>query len=323
MITKDELLGIFKNELKHSLMQIERQRKFVLIYYSIAFIPIILAFASVFYSAILYGNKEVSKEQLAYTFVFAFVVIFLFPFLLGAAKKKRDKYVVMYKKNVVSKIISFFEPNWKYELDAHIGAPEYNSSKLFKQPYDIFSGNHLVTGVIDKTDFKSSVLNVNYITRAGGREETHTIFSGFFFHADFNKYFKGETFVTYGDLKSQAMTISGISVATSAVKLENLEFSKLFLVRSTDQIEARYILTPVIMEALLKIKKQYKPTSMFLSFINTRVYCAMSIRCNIFEPGIVKSNIDFSNIEKFYELNSLNSVLIKELNLNTRIWTKT
>lgn len=323
MITKDELLVIFNRELKHSLMQIERQRKFVLTYYSIAFIPIILAFGSVFYSAILYGNKEVSKDQLAYTFVFAFVIIFLFPFLLGAAKKKRDKYVAMYKKNVVSKIISFIEPDWKYELDAHIGALEYNSSRLFKQPYDIFSGNHLVTGVIDKTDFKSSMLNTNYITRLGGREEIHTIFSGFFFHADFNKHFKGETFVTSGDLKSQAMTLSGISAGTSAVRLENLEFSKSFLVRSTNQIEARYILTPVIMEALLKIKKQYKLTSMFLSFVDKRVYCAMGIRCNIFEPGIVKSTINFTNVEQFYNLNLLNSQLIEELNLNTRIWTKT
>lgn len=323
MITRDELLGLFNTKLKPNLKQIERQRKQVLTYYSIAFIPIILAFGSVFYAAILYGNKEVSKEQLAYIFVFAFIVIFLFPFLLSVAKKKRDKYVAEYKKVVVSQIVLFIEPGWKYEFDAHIGALEYNSSKLFKQPYDIFTGNHLVTGVIDKTDFKSSVLNTNYITKVGGREEMHTIFSGFFFHADFNKYFKGETFVTSGYLKDQANALSGVSSNTSAARLENPEFSKSFLVRSTNQIEARYILTPLIMEALLQIKKQYKPTSMFLSFVDKRVYCAMGITCDIFEPGIVKSTINFTNIEQFYNLNLLNSQLVEELNLNTRIWTKT
>lgn len=73
------------------------------------------------------------------------------------------------------------EPSWNYECDEHIGALEFKSSKFFSRPYSIYNGDDLVTGKIDKTDFKSSELNVKYEVGAGDSKESPTLFSGFFF----------------------------------------------------------------------------------------------------------------------------------------------
>ena len=105
------------------------------------------------------------------------------------------------------------------------------------------------------------------------------------------------------------------------VKLENPEFEKLFAVFSTDQIEARYILTPAIMEAMVRIHKQYK-RKMYLSFTGTRVYVAMSFNKNLFEPKIMGKGVNFNDVEFMFNLFVMNETIVHELNLNTRIWTK-
>jgi hypothetical protein len=105
------------------------------------------------------------------------------------------------------------------------------------------------------------------------------------------------------------------------VKLEDPEFEKIYEVYSTDQIESRYILTPAIMQAMTAIKRELN-TSVYFSFIDERVYCAMYFNKDLFEPRIMKSGVNFEDIEKMYKLFATNALIINELNLNTRIWTK-
>jgi hypothetical protein len=183
--------------------------------------------------------------------------------------------------------------------------------------------------MIDKTDFKCSELHTQYKTvthdKDGKTKETwHTVFKGLFFHADFNKEIKGKTYIE-PDTAERLFGKFGQSLQTSPkgklVKLENPEFEKIFAVYATDQTEARYILTPTIMEALVTIYKKYK-RKMHLSFIGSRVYVAMSFSQDLFEPKIFKSGVKFDDVEFMYNLFLMNATIIQELNLNTRIWTK-
>jgi len=105
------------------------------------------------------------------------------------------------------------------------------------------------------------------------------------------------------------------------VQLENVEFEKAFVVHSTDQIEARYILTPSILETMLRIKQQIN-CEVHFSFVGSRVYCALSIRRNLFEPRVFGPLADIKDVKNMYQLFEINKLIIQELNLNTRIWTK-
>ena len=179
----------------------------------------------------------------------------------------------------------------------------------------LFSWIYALNGDMDKT----------YTTDDDGKrkEEWHTIFKGLFFHADFNKNFQGRTYVVpevRGGLKVFS-SVGGMAQRGDRVKLEDPEFEKIYEVYGTDQIESRYILTPAIMQAMTAIKKELD-TFVYFSFIEERVYCAMYFNKNLFEPRIMKSGVNFEDIEKMYKLFATNALIINELNLNTRIWTK-
>jgi hypothetical protein len=247
------------------------------------------------------------------------------------ANRLQKEYRAAFKTSVVSEILKVVNPAWTYDPDRLIGSDVYWQSDLFRTNYDRYAGDDFVSGVIEKTDFECSELHTEYkqVTYDGkGRRQEHwvTIFRGLFFHADFNKEFKGRTYVSpdvaermLGKLGQKLQSFTG---PAQLVKLENVEFEKEFVVHGTDQIEARYILTPTIMEAILRIKNQYNCPVHF-SFVGTRVYCALTINKNLFEPKIFGRVVDLKEIENMYALFKVNEVIIRELNLNTRIWTKT
>jgi hypothetical protein len=239
-------------------------------------------------------------------------------------------YRMAFKEQVVAQIVKAINPGWSYFPDQMINSGVYNQSDIFRTKFDKYRGDDLVKGVLDKTDFECSELHtqykqVTYDSKGRRQERWVTIFKGLFFHADFNKEFVGRTYVSpdvaekmFGRLGRKFQKFSG---PAPLVVLENIEFEKAFVVHATDQIEARYILTPAIMEALLKIKKLYN-CDLHFSFIGSRVYCALSMNKNLFEPKVFGSVIDLHEVENMHHLFKVNETIIHELNLNTRIWTK-
>lgn len=327
MVTQEQLKNLYETQLKPELASLEKQRKIVAWLYriSIAFYVCTgLAFISIFVQA---DSLEDSAVFTRFGIMIGCVIVGLF-IRLGIAQSLRKKYRLAYKTKVVERVIAAIEPEWNYQADAHVGALEFKSSKLFSRSYSIFRGDDLVAGKIGKTDFRSSELEVKYEVGSGENREYHSLFGGFFFHADFNKHFSGETYVFHGDLEDSVQTLRNLSSGKSSAKktgefiqLENPEFRKIFKVSSTDQQEARYILTPKIMEALVKLYKKY-PQPTHISFIGKRVYFAISFNKQLFEPRIFKPVAAFEEVEQLYNLFMLNAELIQELNLNTRIWTK-
>ena len=75
------------------------------------------------------------------------------------------------------------------------------------------------------------------------------------------------------------------------------------------------------MESIVNIHKKYKKR-VYFSFIGSRVYVAMSFNKDLFEPRILKSGVRFEDMEQMNDNFSLIQVIIHEMNLNTRIWTK-
>ena len=105
------------------------------------------------------------------------------------------------------------------------------------------------------------------------------------------------------------------------VSLENPDFEKSFAVYSQDQIEARYLLTPALMEKILEFKNK-SAKNIQLSFVNSRLFVTLPYIIDLFEPKIFGEIIGLENIREYYEDLNLAVSLVEELNLNTRIWTK-
>jgi hypothetical protein len=105
------------------------------------------------------------------------------------------------------------------------------------------------------------------------------------------------------------------------VRLEDPEFEKLFAVYSTDQIEARYLLSPSLMQRLVDFTKKARRET-FVSLINDKIYIAIKYDEDLFEPKLFKTMVDFTPVREYFETLQLMMGIVEELNLNRRIWTK-
>lgn len=316
-----EIEALYREKIEPGLAQLETQRKQLRNGYLLFTIGLISSFALI---ALLFITK-----MWAIAIPLAALIVFNILKIIKVNQQKSE-YRIDFKGSVVAKIVRGINPDWIYEPDARIDPMVYWQSDLFRTRYDRYKGDDLVKGVIDKTDFECSELHTEYkeVTHdsKGRRQERWvTIFRGLFFHADFNKEFLGRTYVTpdvaqkiFGKFGQKLQSFTG---PAPLIKLENIEFEKEFVVHATDQIEARYILTPAIMEAMLRIKRQYN-CDVHFSFVGSRVFCALSIHKNLFEPKIFNRSVNLQEIETMHTLFKVNEVIVNELNLNTRIWTK-
>ena len=71
--------------------------------------------------------------------------------------------------------------------------------------------------------------------------------------------------------------------ATQKVALEGLPFMQRWKVWTDDQIEARYLLTPLFMEKMLEVKRLFKGNNIDFSFFNNKLLIAVHTRKNLFE----------------------------------------
>lgn len=322
MKTNEELNALYENNLKGKLASLEVIRKKVR---NKTILMAILLLITV-------GSFVMSGEQdygyLLYLGIGGVIglVVFFIKF-----NKEKGLYRREFKEKVVRAIVNLINTDWSYDPDGYISPEEYYSSKLFTKRHDRYKGDDLVTGAIEKTDFRISELHTEYKTESTdskGRKTTtwHTIFKGLYVHLDFNKEVKGETLVLpdtaeklFGSFGKKLQSWG--SGSRELVKMENVEFEKLFVVYGTDQIEARYILTPAIMEAMIRIVEVYGK-KVYFSFIGSRVHFAIMINKDLFEPRIFSSGVRFDDVERMNRNFGIIQTLIHEMNLNTRIWTK-
>jgi hypothetical protein len=85
-------------------------------------------------------------------------------------------------------------------------------------------------------------------------------------------------------------------------------------------------MTPALMEKILnlndKIKKKINQ-DISLSFINSKLYIAVPLSTDLFEPRIFgKEVVKAEDIFEYYSYIKLMAGIVEDLDLNTRIWTK-
>ena len=326
MKTKIEFKRFLDTQLFPKLIALDEDRKYLLKKYLIPVaIFVVLAVLSFVVFMLIQGSSQI---PLVAMFIFVIIaVIFYF-----SGKSEINLYKYRFKTEIIGKLVSFIDESLKYVPNAGILEHEYLMSNLFLKDPDRFHSEDLVQGKLGKTEIKFSEVHSEYKTQTTdskgvSKTEWHTIFKGIFFIADFNKEFITNTvilpdiaekfFGSFLGSKFQKMNFS----RGQLIKLENPEFEKEFAVYGNDQIEARYILTPDLMERILKFKKESKK-ELYISFLASKMYVAIPYKENLFEPKYFKTIIDKQMIIKYFEILQLVTGIVEEFNLNTRIWGK-
>lgn len=241
-----------------------------------------------------------------------------------------ESYRKEYKEKIIARITGYADEELAYSPEGFIPMDTFVRSRIFTLSCDKYSGEDHFRGRIGKTDIEFSEVTAKHRSSSGAgknRSEEYTIiFKGLFIIADFNKHFKTHT-VVLPDTAEKLFGKFGQTLQSAAfgrgelIRLEDPRFEKEFCVYGDDQVEARYILTPSLMERILAYRKKWN-TNVHLSFLDSKVYIAISMYKDLFELRPFKPAADYNFIEESLRFLTLITEVVEDLSLNTRIWTK-
>ncbi|MHA4893663.1 DUF3137 domain-containing protein [Pedobacter sp. PWIIR3] len=312
------------SNLQNTLVELEVQRKDVssakLKSYLIIGTGVLLGVAAFLFSDLLLLSAIGGGITLIVGFVF-----------LSKASQKFNEYRHEFKQRVIGAALKSIDNSLELQYEKGLSEGNFVASQLFTQRPDRYKSQDQVYGSAGSTKFSFSEVHAEYKTvtqtKNGRQEHWHTILKGIVFCADFNKHFNGTTVVRPKDFGAAigAWISDKVSIFSSSdkelVKLENTDFCNTFVTYSTDQVEARYILTPAMMERLCELDHKTKET-ISVSFTDSYVYIAFPLSKDYFEPPVFKSLLDGNFLEEDLGVIRFMYEIINELDLNTRIWGK-
>ena len=256
----------------------------------------------------------------------------LFPLVIGVvlfifiASLLSKGYVREFKGTIIQKIVRFIDDNLRYAVHRYIPKSTFMTSEIFKTKPNRYKGDDYVSGKVGTTQIEFSELHAEYESGSGKNRSRRTVFKGLFFIADFNKHFTCKTIVLpdtaeklfggFGKMFQSWNVLRG-----QLIKLEDPEFEKFFVVYGNDQIQARYILSTSLMARIVDFKRKTN-RPVYLSFVGSKVFVAVSYTKNLFEPRFFRTILDFELVEEYFEDLQLAIGIVDDLNLNTRIWSK-
>lgn len=255
-------------------------------------------------------------------FIFSFIASYSVLKTIEVKKINREM-----KETVMPQLVEFVNPSFIYSPNESISREAFLHSNLFaEQNIDKFSGDDFIQGYIGDTHISFSEVQALRETRDDdGNRRYINVFKGLFFEIEFNKEFHGSLYVKPKKIPFQLISnlltnrrTNGTHEYLEEVSMENPEFKKEFIVRATDQIMARYLLTPFFMEKLLEFQKNLNHPPLF-SFVDGTMYLAIETNQKHFEVEVGEAITEEKVKEYFQDVNQALKI-VEELNINLHLW---
>ena len=226
----------------------------------------------------------------------AFIFALFISILISALVAFSNNYKKQYKDTLITKLVSFYDPNLSFSQNSRISRSTYNEAEF--ERYDYFYSNDLVSGKIDNEIlFEAGDVRTEYeSTDSEGHTSRTIVFNGLFSSAKFNTDIKNTI-----KIRSDKGFLGKLLPANKQfIQLDSQEFEKLFDVYSTDKILAMRILTSDILDYMINFKKENK-IKYELTLKNSSLY--IRIHCkDMFEAPFSKDSLDFDTLHMYYKI---------------------
>ena len=313
-VNRSELLDFYYEELYPELQAMEEERKKVA--RRVLWAGGAIAAAALGLMAAIYRNSfDAAVEVLG-------VAVALWALVYGwlTATYRRD-----FKHNIFRRLVTRIDPSLLYSPTGMIPRSLFRLSGLFDDEIDHYDGNDLIKGKIGGTPLEFSDLRVEKeTTDSKGRKHRTTLFAGTFIVTEFHKHFR-KTVKVYPDIAEKYLGVVGSWLQDVAgdklVRMDSPAFEKEFKVVADDPVEAHYLLTPNIMEKLVRLKERAGAPA-YLSFKYDKLFIAIANGGQWFEPSLFKSLLSLDIFKAYIENLNLVLGIVEDLNLNRRIWSK-
>ena len=254
------------------------------------------------------------------------VFVLILPY--NALKLLELKFNANYKNLILNQFLSA-NKNISWQNKEFLPQDDFTDSKLFNyQTIWNYTGSDLFQQ--KEFNFRGSRLIVHQreVNSSAGKTEVKIteIFNGYLFIADFNKAFQHHTFIVpdtgrqvlgevYGEMVNEWIKRGGAKL----VQFEDVNFEQKFSVYSTDELEARYLLSTKLIERITQFSDHFYQ-AISISFCNNKIYIAVATEKDILTPHIYGKIDDPVFLEK--QISQLNALLTlpEQLDLKTKIW---
>ncbi|HEY0997791.1 MAG TPA: DUF3137 domain-containing protein [Gemmatimonadaceae bacterium] len=247
-------------------------------------------------------------------------------FVLGGwvYQRARKEVATLYKRVVMQRVVKALGSDLAYRPESSLTRGHWERMDLFPVRPSSFRSEDEVRG--RKANVTYAIHEVRATRREGKTEKV--LFRGFVAQLEFNKHFQGHTVVVPdregrslpGKLFGDALERSKIG-GKQIVRLENPDFEAQFSVYGTDDQEARYLLTPKMMELIMEANA-LQPEQIRLAFLGNFLYVTVPSHMELADPGLDSTVSPESALGELATVMQLAERLVSTLDLETRIWSR-
>ena len=303
----------------------DRTRKNALIVTAVCLVLFLLA-SLVFMASEAGSGAEAGGMLIGFLFVAVFVAAIPYTLMMRGVK-------LQYSKLVVPALLREIDPGLTYDPAGYIPKADFKRAKIFSQRADTYHGEDLVRGTYKGVPIRFSELKVQEVHHDGKNTTHHTFFDGVFLIADFHKDFKCRHWVlpdtaeaAFGQVFGNFLQKLNLPGRGHMTRMEDPAFEKKFVVYTEDDVEARYILTPKLMQTMMSLYDRYRKgvSRIAFAFLESYVFIAIPMPSgrDLFE---MPSHGDLGEEAVRQTLSELKEILsvFDAMDLDLRLWSKT
>lgn len=256
--------------------------------------------------------------------VFCIVAFVVFRILKRGAERGSEKayknYVSLYTDEFVPIIVRSLFDGAYYSYESGFSAHEVQEMKIVQMGNEFHSEDFLRATYHDVYFRRADVLIENLDDSRGylGDQYRTTLLDGTIYEFDFNKRFVCNMQVQGKNFLAPEIPF-GWGEPMEKVSMENTVFNKKFKTLTNNVHDAFYILTPQIMEQILKLEEKY--VSMSMNFVDQKLTIAINTTKGAFEPSGLAKKLDYE-VEKEKIRNEIMEIIeiVERLKLDNKLF---
>ena len=228
--------------------------------------------------------------------------------LLTASKRRN------FRSNFKNRVVASIAKNFGLSYDESDGL----TADEFFEIYDCYineqSSEDMMSGEVQGVRVRFSDFYAAEKVRTKNGTRTDVKFQGVLFVADFHKRLNCEVRVCHKNSRN-------LRKYGQRANMDDVKFEEFFDVYTTDQVGARYALTPLLMQRLTEV---YLRLGSQINAVlrEDKIYVAIETWRDNFEPRIDCSLKQDSTIELYVDEIGALVDIVSELNLNRKIWSE-
>jgi hypothetical protein len=197
--------------------------------------------------------------------------------------KPRREYAKAYKQEILPSLAKLFG-NFTYNVDGRVPMHSMRSSKIVPR-HDKYESEDYFMGEYMGVRIQFSEVDLKQKRRSKNRTHYVSVFQGLAVLLDMkSKRFLGHTIIDHNKSKISEW-FKERSLDLKRANLVDPVFEDRFDVYTNDQVEARYLVDPTMIERLNGMYEEYNGNKMAAAFYDSKMLILIASKHNYFEPA--------------------------------------